>query len=133
MKTTPHVFYRIADPAKAQQVIALCRTLQFTAKPILEADAGKTVGTLTGISGASAKTDKLPAGYTLPELLIFRDFSETALDLFLTAYRKSGISPVALKAVVTQHNKDWTLYALVEELQRERAAMLLMREQNKKP
>ena len=127
MKTVPHVYYYITDPAKAQQIIELCRTLQFTAKPIREADAGKTVGAITGIPAASTKTEKLPAGYVLPELLIFRDFSETALDIFLAAYRKSGISPVSLKAVVTQHNVDWTLYALVEELQRERAAMLLMR------
>lgn len=129
MKNTPHVFYHITDPAKAQQIIKLCQSLQFAAKPIRGVDAGKTVGVLTGIPGASAKADKLPVGYALPELLIFRDFSETALDLFLAAYRKSGISPVALKAVVTEHNVNWTLYALVEELQRERAAMLLMRNQ----
>lgn len=132
MKTVPHVFYHITDPAKAQQIIGLCRSLQFTAKPIRSADAGKTVGLLTGVPGTPNKTDKLPAGYTLPELLIFRDLTDTALDLFLAAYRSAGIPPVALKAVVTQHNKDWTLYALVEELQRERAAMLLMRQNNTK-
>lgn len=131
MKIAPHVFYHIPDPQKAQQIIELCRSLQFTAKPIRSNDAGKTVGMLTGIPGASAKTEKLPAGYVLPELLIFRDLGDTALDLFLAAYRKSGIQPVALKAVVTQHNTDWTLYALIEELQQERAAMLLMRNTSK--
>lgn len=127
---TPHVYFHIPDLKKAQQVIELCRTLQFTAKPIRQADAGKTVGVLTEIPGAPTKTEKLPAGYTLPELLIFRDLGDTALDIFLKAYRQAGIPPVSLKAVVTQHNKDWSLYALVEELQQERAAMLLMRQKN---
>ena len=85
MKIAPHVFYHIPDPQKAQQIIELCRSLQFTAKPIRSNDAGKTVGMLTGIPGASAKTEKLPAGYVL----------------------------------------------LIEELQQERAAMLLMRNTSK--
>lgn len=47
------------------------------------------------------------------------------LDVFLAAYKKAGIAPISLKAVRTEHNDKWSLYALCEELRREHAAMLL--------
>ena len=47
------------------------------------------------------------------------------LDVFLAAYKKAGIAPIPLKAVHTEYNNKWSLYALCEELRREHAAMLL--------
>lgn len=47
------------------------------------------------------------------------------LDVFLAAYKKAGIAPIPLKAVHTEYNDKWSLYALCEELRREHAAMLL--------
>ena len=47
------------------------------------------------------------------------------LDVFLATYKKAGIAPIPLKAVRTEHNDKWSLYALCEELRREHAAMLL--------
>ena len=71
------------------------------------------------------KTQKAPAGYKLPEVLIFSGFAGEMLDVFLAAYKKAGIAPIPLKAVHTEHNDKWSLYALCEELRREHAAMLL--------
>ena len=130
METKPLILYHIEDPAKSQKLIDLCRPLHFGTKPLTNADAGKTIGVLAGIPGAVQKAGKVPAGYKLPELLVFHNLSSEALDFFLAAYRKAGIAPVALKAIVTPHNQSWPLYVLTEELQKERAAMLLM-QQNK--
>ena len=60
-----------------------------------------------------------------PEVLIFSGFAGEMLDVFLAAYKKAGIAPIPLKAVHTEHNNKWSLYALCEELRREHAAMLL--------
>lgn len=60
-----------------------------------------------------------------PEVLIFSGFAGEMLDVFLAAYKKAGIAPIPLKAVRTEHNDKWSLYALCEELRREHAAMLL--------
>ena len=68
---------------------------------------------------------KAPAGYKLPEVMIFSGFAGEMLDVFLAAYKKAGIAPIPLKAVRTEHNDKWSLYALCEELRREHAAMLL--------
>lgn len=130
MPAKPLILFHIPDPAKAKLVTDLCRSLQFGLKPLTAADTGKTVGALAGLPGAAQKAAKVPAGYQLPELLIFSGLSDAALDLFLAAYRKAGIPPIPLKAIVTQHNAAWPLFSLTQELQRERAAMLLM-QQNK--
>ena len=58
-------------------------------------------------------------------MLIFSGFAGEMLDVFLAAYKKAGIAPIPLKAVHTEYNNKWSLYALCEELRREHAAMLL--------
>lgn len=73
----------------------------------------------------NANVQKAPVGYKLPEVLIFSGFAGEMLDVFLAAYKKAGIAPIPLKAVHTEHNNKWSLYALCEELRREHAAMLL--------
>lgn len=128
----PLVLYHIPDPKKEQQLAALCKGLGFRAKRLVPGDANKTVGTLAGLKTA-ASADKAPAGWTLPELLIFSEMTGDALDLFLAAYKNAGIAPIALKAVVTPHNTAWSLYALAEELKKERAAMLLYRKNQTTP
>lgn len=125
---TPLILYHIPNAAKAQQVLALCKDLRFRAKPLTASDAGRTVGTLAGLPGAAANTQKAPAGYKLPELLILSGLEGAALEFFLAAWKKAGIAPVPLKAILTPHNANWQLYALAEELQREHAAMLLYRQ-----
>ena len=121
----PLVLYHIPDPEKAKLITDLCRSLHFKTKPVTPQDSGKTVGALCGIPAKTAAPLALQP--ELPELLIFSGLQSEGLDLFLAAYRKAGIPPVALKAVVTPHNKDWTLSALAAELQQERAAMLIKR------
>ena len=102
------VLYHVEDAAKEKQLSALCRELHLTARRLTNADV-----------------QKAPAGYKLPEVLIFSGFAGEMLDVFLAAYKKAGIAPIPLKAVRTEHNDKWSLYALCEELRREHAAMLL--------
>lgn len=65
----------------------------------------------------------------MPELLIFSGLADGKLDEFLAEYRKKGIEPVSLKAVITAHNISWTVYQLVSELVKERAAILMGHQQ----
>ena len=67
------------------------------------------------------KEIKLPPLYQMPELLVFVGMPEARLDQFLDAYKAAGIEPVALKAVATLHNSNWTVYELIETLKEERA------------
>ena len=49
------------------------------------------------------------------------NFTSPQLNAVLDALREAGVH-VPLKAVVTKHNKTWSVLALLEELQREREA-----------
>ena len=56
-----------------------------------------------------------------PEHLLMSNFTSPQHNAVLDALREAGVH-VPLKAVVTKHNKTWSVLALLEELQREREA-----------
>ncbi len=64
----------------------------------------------------------------LPEpMLVFANFPEVMLDVFLDALRASDLRRVPLKAVVTATNAAWRADELYRELCRERAAVRMSR------
>ena len=78
------------------------------------------VGVLAGYEGEAAQ---LYFGSAPQELvLMMAGFSSVQLDSLLAALRRAGIV-IPLKAVLTQHNRNWSFLSLIEELQREHAAM----------
>lgn len=78
------------------------------------------VGVLAGYGGEPAQ---LYFGRAPQEpVLVMADFSSAQLDGLLAALRNGGVR-IPLKAVLTETNQNWSLLALIEELQREHAAM----------
>ena len=57
------------------------------------------------------------------QLLVFAHFTDERLQLFLQAMKQSKLPPVALKAVLTDENKGWTILDLHEELLKEHQAL----------
>ncbi len=53
------------------------------------------------------------------EMAVFAGITSRELDIFLDRYRKSGAAPIALKSVVTETNREWTVEKLYSELARE--------------
>lgn len=122
------VLYYISDIKKEKQVKELCRRMQIPTRSLKSTDLNMEIGMLVGIEGTTAKEHtKAPEGYPLPEVLIFSGFPDELLDSFLSAYKEAGLAPIGLKAVVTVHNRAWTLYELTVELMKERMAMLMRR------
>lgn len=120
------VIYHIQNHKKEKQIINLCRKLGIRTRALKAADCNLEVGALAGIGRAGINThEKAPAGYLLPDVLIFSGLPDEMLDTFLAEYKKAGIEPTGLKSVVTPHNRTWTVYELVAELLRERTAILL--------
>ena len=73
----------------------------------------------SGLEGtASAPLRELPE-----PMLVFANFPEAMLQVFLDALRASSVRKVSLKAVVTPTNAAWTAEALYRELCRERSAV----------
>ncbi len=130
---TDFIMYKINEPAKEKQVVNLCRKLGLKTRKLKDSDAKITVGTLTGNGKINASPDSrmlntanqnVPTGYSLPELIVFSGLKDNKLDEFLAEYKKMGIAPIGLKAVVTIHNVNWTMYELSEELVRERISIM---------
>lgn len=127
------IMYKINETSKEKQVVNLCRKLGLKTRKLKDSDAKITVGTLTGNGKINASPDNqmlntanqnVPTGYSLPELIVFSGLKDNKLDEFLAEYKKMGISPIGLKAVVTIHNVNWTMYELAEELVRERISIM---------
>lgn len=130
---TDLIMYKINETSKEKQVVNLCRKLGLKTRKLKDSDAKITVGTLTGNGKINASPDNqmlntanqnVPTGYSLPELIIFSGLKDNKLDEFLAEYKKMGIVPIGLKAVVTIHNVNWTMYELAEELIRERISIM---------
>lgn len=130
---TDLIMYKINETSKEKQVVNLCRKLGLKTRKLKDSDAKITVGTLTGNGKINASPDNqmlntanqnVPTGYSLPELIVFSGLKDNKLDEFLAEYKKMGISPIGLKAVVTIHNVNWTMYELAEELVRERISIM---------
>lgn len=121
------ILYHIIKPDKKELVAGLCKRLGLAACEIKGSDAGQTVGMLAGTparipgSGRAASKKPVPVLWYMPELIVFAGLTDVRLDEFLGEYRKAGIEPVALKAVMTQHNVNWSIYELCMELMRERS------------
>ena len=121
------VMYYLKDTKKEKQILKLCSQLGIHTRKIKEKDVNVSLSTLAGISGAvsMSQVEKAPKGYEMPELLIFVGMTEKKLDEFLTEYKKRGIEPISLKAMVTPHNISWSVYQLVAELIKERASIFM--------
>jgi hypothetical protein len=98
---------------------AVCTDLGIDLIDVPRRDYAQKLGTLAGVKGFSR--DK--AAYSGPELpaemLVFSGVGSDELDEFLAAYKKTGLAPVGLKAVVTPGNIFWDADTLFRELMRE--------------
>lgn len=127
MSCSQLVMFYVKELKKEKQIAGLCRQLGFMTRKLKPCDINALVGKIAGLkmSDNKAAGAKAPDGYKLPEIMIFSGISSDVLDRFLAEYKKSGMEPVSLKAVLTPYNSAWSVYELAEELQKERTAMVL--------
>ena len=98
---------------------------------VLEKVGYEAAGGSAGADGAGAQgTDEERTGAgpgELPvipeEVMVLKQFSSQRLDMLLAGLRRAGVPRIALKAVLTEHNSDWTFYHLYQELKEEHETM----------
>lgn len=83
--------------------------------------AGQKLGFLLGRKGFVEQVGEAPA--VTDPILVMDGLTSSRMDNVLRALAKTKASRTVFKAVVTATNVDWTLYALWQELQKERAAL----------
>lgn len=87
---------------------------------VREEQAGETVGRLVATNAAASA----PTLEDAPKeaFMLLCSLGDKQLDRLLAAMRRAGVF-VPYKAVLTEHNRDWTFAALITEVVREHEAM----------
>lgn len=84
---------------------------------------GEKVGALAGLPGFAEQENATEAPVIPEKLLVLHGFGQQRLQGLLAALRKAKVPPIPLKAMVTEHNADWTLYQLYQEIRAEHEKM----------
>ena len=85
-------------------------------------DLNTSLSTLLGLPESGQNIRHSDSAFSAPAL-IFSAFSDHALDRILDDLKGAGLASGAMRAIVTPHNRNWELGALLKELSEERAAM----------
>ena len=108
------------EKEKGKAICRLAEQMGMKTVQLQEKDLSQTIGYLAEIPGyEQIEVENTEAETTDGELLAFYGLSDAHLNMFLSKYKEAGIPPVSLKAVVTEHNRNWKLLQLFQELQKE--------------
>ena len=105
---------------KMQKIRLAAMRLKIRVRPVEKTEYAQTIAALCGAE------DVREAAYTgagfEDEMLMMANFPAGMMNTFLGLFRRMGIAPVALKAVLTPVNAEWDSVRLHEELLREHGA-----------
>ena len=107
--------------ARLSKLRFLCMKLGLLVKPIPAADFCQPISALCGLSEAA---ESAPAEAFPEEMLIFCHMDNAQVNRFLQTAKQMRFAPVALKAILTPTNAEWTPVQLCAELKDERAAVM---------
>ena len=119
MKPTILVFN--LSEARLAKLRFLCMKLGLAVKPVPAEDCCQPISALCGLSEPA---EAAPAGGFPEEMLIFCHMDNALVNRFLQTARQMRFAPVALKAILTPTNAEWTPVQLCAELRDERAAVM---------
>ncbi len=115
------LLYRLGEETETgRKLRELLRDMKILTLTVEENQLNETAGRLVSSNAAvsGAPPERAPeAGFMLLCAL-----GDRQLDRLLAAMRRDGVS-VPYKAVLTEHNREWTLCKLMEEVAREHEAL----------
>lgn len=137
------LYYTPEKSADDQKLKGVLVRLGIRIRNITPEQIQQKVGYLAGLPGFEEETEKEPeacleraAGQPetpqeessgasrIPEkMLVLYGFGERKLNEMLNQFRKAKVPPIALKAVLTEHNCGWSFYELYQELRQEHEKM----------
>lgn len=113
------LFYRV-DPLKQDHIEKLLKEMDIPSRTLGPEALGETVGALAEIPGCSASSPSCQGEFER-EAMIISGLNQSRLNHLI-----HSIPPeykIALKAVVTPFNQSWSLFKLLEEIQKEHEIM----------
>ena len=120
MKQAVLLCYNLA-PEKAQKIRLAAMRLKIRVRPVAKEEYGQTLAALCGMEET---TDAAYGGAGFEdEMLVMANFPAAMMNTFLGLFRRMGIAPVALKAILTPTNAQWDSEKLHTEIASEHEAM----------
>lgn len=116
---------------KMQKIRLAAMRLKIRIRPVEEDEYAQTVAALCGLE---EKTDAAYVGAGFEdEMLVMANFPAGMMNAFLGLFRRMGIAPVALKAMLTPTNAAWNSEKLHAEIAGEHQAMMNGKEKRHQP
>lgn len=116
---------------KMQKIRLAAMRLKIRVRPVEEDEYAQTVAALCGLE---EKTDAAYVGTGFEdEMLVMANFPAGMMNAFLGLFRRMGIAPVALKAMLTPTNAAWNSEKLHAEIAGEHQAMMNGKEKRHQP
>ena len=121
MKQAVLLCYNLA-PEKAQKIRLAAMRLKIRVRPVAKEEYGQTLAALCGMEET---TDAAYGGAGFEdEMLVMANFPAAMMNTFLGLFRRMGIAPVALKAILTPTNAQWDSEKLHAEIASEHETMM---------
>lgn len=118
---TPMVYLYNLESDKGSKIKAMCLLQKIRVSTVKKEEYGLTLSVLTGKEG-QPQLPREVTGFD-DEMILMVNFTNAMVHTFLQEFRRKGIAPVALKAILTQSNAKWDSVQLHEELLREHEVM----------
>lgn len=116
---------------KMQKIRLAAMRLKIRVRPVEEDEYAQTVAALCGLE---EKADAAYVGTGFEdEMLVMANFPAGMMNAFLGLFRRMGIAPVALKAMLTPTNAAWNSEKLHAEIAGEHQAMMNGKEKRHQP
>lgn len=116
---------------KMQKIRLAAMRLKIRVRPVEEDEYAQTVAALCGLE---EKTDAAYVGAGFEdEMLVMANFPAGMMNTFLGLFRRMGIAPVVLKAMLTPTNAAWNSEKLHAEIAGEHQAMMNGKEKRHQP
>ena len=116
---------------KMQKIRLAAMRLKIRVRPVEEDEYAQTVAALCGLE---EKTDAAYVGAGFEdEMLVMANFPAGMMNAVLGLFRRMGIAPVALKAMLTPTNAAWNSEKLHAEIAGEHQAMMNGKEKRHQP
>ena len=117
--------YNMEGGNKGRMVKLICMQMGIRIKVVDKSQYMKPIGELAGlkeITGQGQDESYEGEGFT-DEMLIMCGLTGSRIDQLLDSFRRQKMERIALKAVLTEHNKTWNSIQLHDELRREHEYM----------
>lgn len=111
------------DKKKLREIQMMLMAVKLRMKLVDKKDYLQPIGYLAGLKDVPASEEQYDGEELEQEMMVFAGLTETHLDQMLFLMKKSGITPVNYKAILTETNRNWTVPELYAEIQKEHEAM----------